>query len=61
MKAEEKVKVRIGTRLLGIGAAARKMGFNRSHLQKCAAGKRKAGGKTLAHLRQLGLLKKEAV
>lgn len=60
MGTEEKVKVRVGTRLLGIGAAARQMGFNRSHLQKCAAGKRKAGGKTLAHLRKLGLVRKEA-
>ncbi len=60
MEAEEKVKVRVVTRLLGIGAAARQLGFNRSHLQKCAAGKRKAGRKTIAHLRQLGLIREGA-
>lgn len=61
METESKVKVRVGTRLLGIGAAARQLGFDRGHLQKCAAGKRKAGGKTLAHLRHLGLVRKEEV
>lgn len=55
MSTEAKVKVRVGTRMIGIGAAARKLGFNRSHLQKCAAGKRKAGSKTLEHFRALGL------
>ena len=57
---EDGVKVCAVTRLSGIGAAARALGINRSHFQNCVAGKRKAGPKTLAAMRQLGLVPNEA-
>ena len=60
MGTETKVKVRVTTRLAGITAAAETLGINRCHLQKCMAGKRKAGKKTLAAMRQMGLVKRNA-
>lgn len=47
--------IRVQTRLAGITKAARVYGFNRSHLQKCAAGKRPAGKKTLANMALIGI------